>query len=89
MKQNVKVAWFGIVVGVITAIFGAYILYEKAILPVFQGHSHERVGIVERSNDAFSFWLGVSVYGVCSVFVLAAGIYFAVRSIRFMFSSDK
>ena len=89
LKQNLGVGLVGVVLGTLLAIFGGYILYEKAILSISLGYSHERVGVVSRSDSAFSFWLGVCVYGVCSLFILIAGIVLALRSIMLLFSSEK
>ncbi len=66
--------WIGLVLGVILSLFGAYILFEKVFLAISDGQSYERAGIVERTEEPFSFWLGVATYGVCASAVLLGGV---------------
>ena len=79
------IRWFGLLVGSPLLLFGGYVLYEKVYLSVMTGHSHERVGLVVKSDEAWSFWLGVSVYGVCASMVALGGaalIFMAIKPNR-------
>lgn len=61
------------VIGSILSAFGAYLFYEKALLPVLTGVTDERAGTTLRHAEPFSFWSSVCLFGSISVFLIAMG----------------
>ncbi|MGB7242862.1 MAG: hypothetical protein WBC93_12345 [Sulfitobacter sp.] len=82
MADKIAIRLFCAVLGTLLTVFGAYIFYEKVYLAILDGHSHERVGIVDRADDPFSFWLGVCTYGTCSSVVIVAGLALLFRTLK-------
>jgi len=61
------------VMGSILSTFGAYLFYEKALLPVLTGVVDERAGTTLRQGEPFSFWSSVCLFGSISLFLIAMG----------------
>ena len=59
--------------GIILALFGGYILYEKVFLTLMTGQTEERVGLIERT-EGFTFWMSVATYGLCAGAIFIAGL---------------
>lgn len=68
-----------LILGLCLLTFGGYIFYEKAVLSVINGHTHERVGVV--TNDDWSFWVSVSIYGVSGFGIFLAGAVFFFKAL--------
>ena len=60
--------------GLILTVFGGYILYEKVLLSLMTGQTEERSGMIERTEEGFSFWLTISTYTLCAGFIFVAGL---------------
>lgn len=82
MTDKSAIRLFAGALGTLLTTFGAYILYEKVYLAILYSHSHERVGVVDRAETPFSFWLGIFTYGACSALVVVAGIALIVVALK-------
>ena len=82
MPQAVRRFWPVVVVGIFVTVFGGYVLYEKVMLSLVNGCSHERAGLICRADDPFSFWLGLGVYGVCAGAVFLGGVALVIWGVR-------
>ncbi len=72
----------GFACGLLVAVFGGYIFYEKACLPLQTGQTEERVGLIERAFEPASFWLSVANYALCSLPIVWLGAYFMWLALR-------
>ena len=71
--KRVLTACITIGVGVLTLAFGAYLLYEKVILSISRGVLDERIGLIDRADEPWSFWFGVAMYGFIGAMIVIAG----------------
>ena len=61
--------------GAVLTIFGAYIFFEKSLLPILVGVTEERSGLTLRDVEPFSFWTFVMLFVAISLGILSLGLW--------------
>lgn len=70
-------------------LFGGYLLYEKVILSLQTGLTHERAGVIERATEPMIFWLWILVYGAAGGLILVAGLSASIWLGRMVFNDTE
>ena len=59
---------------IFATVFGSYLVYEKVFVAIELGATVQRVGLVERSSEPWSFWIWVLMYGLFGALIAIGGM---------------
>lgn len=76
-----SVVLFGCVGSLAAIVFGGYLVYEKALLPIRTGEALERIGLIERADDPVWFWISITLYGAIGSSIVLAGLAWPVSKL--------
>jgi len=56
-------------------LFGGFLIYEKAALPVLNGVTEERSGLTYRADEPIMFWISVSMFAIFGAVIALIGLW--------------
>lgn len=61
--------------GAALCLFGAYLIYDRSLLPIVNGITTERSGVTTRAHEPVMFWSSVVMYGSFGVMICGFGLW--------------